>query len=113
MKRIYLLLSIVGFLLPNILVAKISLETGNYLLYTDIGATLKGMFANDISTVFVIDLLYVVLLFLAWSWREAARYRMKNWWAVCLLTFLFGLAGALPFFLYLREGARENGKAGE
>ena len=66
------------------------------------------MFANDIAAAFMIDLLFVVLLFLIWSWREAKKYRMKDWWQACLFTFLFGLAGAVPFFLYLRERQREK-----
>ena len=107
MKKTYLLLSILGFILPNILVAKVSVETGNILLYRDMATTLQQMFANDISTIFMIDLFYVVILFLFWSWREGRKYQMNNVWLAWLLTFAFGLAGGLPFFLYLREQKRE------
>ena len=108
MKKTYLLLTILGFILPNIFVAKVSIETGNILLYRDIPTTFRQMFANDISTTFMIDLLFVVALFMIWSWREARKHSMNNVWMAWLFTFAFGLAGGLPFFLYLRERKRET-----
>lgn len=107
MRRIYFWAAIIGFVIPNILVAKISIETGNILLYGDIPTTFTSMFANDISTVFIIDLLLVVFFFMAWSYKEAKRYQMKELWWTWLLTFAFGLAGGLPLFLYWREGYKQ------
>lgn len=103
MKKTYLILTIVGFILPNIFVAKVGLETGNILLWTDIPTTFNQMFANDIVAAFMIDLFFIVFLFLLWSYQEAQKYQMKNWWLVLLFTFAFGIASGLPFFLYLRE----------
>ncbi|MEQ9423168.1 MAG: DUF2834 domain-containing protein [Cyclobacteriaceae bacterium] len=103
MKRTYLILTVIGFILPNIFVAKVSIETGNILLYADFIETFKQMFANDISSAFVIDLLFVVMLFLAWTYIEAKKLKMKGVWLVWLFTFAFGIAGGLPLFLYLRE----------
>ena len=103
MKRVYLILAIIGFILPNIFAFKVSYETGNILLYTDIPTTLQQMFANDIATAFVIDLLFIVVLFLAWSYREARRLAIKQVWLVWIFTFAFGIAGGLPLFLYFRE----------
>ena len=110
MKRTYLILAIVGFILPSIGVAKISWETGNYLLYAQPFQTLQGMFANDISSVFSVDLFFAVGVFLLFSWNETRKYEMgrANTIYVWLLTFLFGLAGGFPLFLYLREKAVEN-----
>ena len=67
MKRIYLLLSIIGFLAPTFLVIMESIETGNILLYTQPIATIEGMFANRISSIFMIDLLVTVMVFFVWS----------------------------------------------
>ncbi len=62
-KTLYLILSGLGFIAPNLYVAKVSIETGNYLLWLDPMATLHGMFQNIISSAFVVDLLVVVLIF--------------------------------------------------
>ena len=105
MKNIYLLLAIIGFILPTIFVIFESVETGNILLYTNPLATIEGMFANRISTIFIIDLLFGVLVFMIWSYRESKAHGIKNIGVVWLLTFLFGFAGGFPLFLYLREKA--------
>ena len=103
MKRVYLLLTIAGFILPNIWVAKVSFETGNFLLWWDIPTTFQQMFANDIATTFGIDLLFVVVVFFIWSFQEAKKYQVPKLVLVWNLTMLFGLAGAFPLFLYFRE----------
>ncbi|MBA3649353.1 MAG: DUF2834 domain-containing protein [Chitinophagales bacterium] len=36
-------------------------------------------------------------------YRESKKFKIKNPWKYWLLTFLFGLAGTLPLFLYERE----------
>ena len=103
MKKIYFSLSMVGFVLPNIWVAKVSLETGNWLFWLNIQATLVEMFANDIATAFTVDLLFVVLVFFVWSFKEAKKHQVPKLGLVWILTLLFGLAGAFPLFLYFRE----------
>ena len=103
MKKTYFLLTIIGTILPNIFVALESIQSGNYLLYTRPLDTFQGMFANYISAAFVTDLLFIVLLFLLWSFREAMKHKMKHVYLVWIYTFAFGIAGGLPLFLYLRE----------
>ena len=105
MKSLYLLLAIAGFIAPNIFVAIESIETGNWLLWLDPAATINGMFGNRISTAFVVDLLFAVLVALIWMWTEGSKRKMKNLWMFPVLTLLFGLAGTLPLFLYNREKA--------
>lgn len=106
MKALYLILSIAGFIAPNIYVFKVSFETGNFLLWLDPIATVTGMFGNDISTAFIIDLLVVVAVFFVWSYQEAKKLEIKRLWIIWVLTMLFGMAGTLPLFLYLREGKK-------
>ncbi len=103
MKNIYLVLTILGFIAPNILVAMESVETGNILLYANPMATMEGMFATRISTIFMIDLLFMVGVFFFWSYVEGKKSGVKNIGLVWLLTMLLGLAGGFPLFLYLRE----------
>ncbi len=103
MKKVYLILSILGFILPNIWVMKVTIETGNIMLYGDLPMTLVQAFINDVSTAFVVDLLFVVIVFMIWSYHEARKHAIRNIGLYWVLTFLFGLAGALPLFLLARE----------
>ena len=108
MKNTYLILAIIGFILPNIFVFMESVETGNILLYTNPLATMEGMFANRISTIFMIDLLFAVLVFFLWSYHEAKQHNVKRIGVVWVATMLLGLAGGFPFFLYLRESVKRS-----
>ncbi|MEL6591101.1 MAG: DUF2834 domain-containing protein [Bacteroidota bacterium] len=108
MRNIYLIAAIIGFVLPNILVFQESLATGNWLLYVDPLATIKGMFANRIASVFMLDLLWVLLVFLGWTWVVSKREGITRIWLIWGLTLLFGLGGGFPLFLYWRETASRN-----
>jgi len=103
MKMIWIVLSIIGFIAPNILVAIESYETGNILLWLDPEATMNGMFGNRISSAFVIDLLVVVGIFFYWTYKESKKHAIGNVWIIWILTMLFGMAGTLPLFLYMKE----------
>jgi len=110
MRSLYLILTVVGFILPSIFVCIESYETGNILLYTDPVATIEGMFANRISTIFSIDLLFAVMVFFIWSYVESKKNSIPRIWIVWLLTMLFGLAGGFPLFLYMREKSISSSK---
>ncbi len=108
MKNIYLALAIIGFISPSILVLFESVETGNILLYTNPIATIEGMFANRISTIFMIDLLFAVFVFFVWTYADGKNHKIKRVGLVWLLTLLFGLAGGFPFYLFLKEKTIAN-----
>ena len=103
MKPLYLVLAVVGFAVPTTLVVRESLATGNWLLWADPAATFAGMFANRIATIFSLDLLLATIAFVVWCFRESARLGMRRPYLLTIVTFAFGLSGALPLFLYLRE----------
>ena len=103
MIKKYLALTIVGTLLPNIFVTIEGIKSGNYLLYTNPIDTFNGMFANNISSAFVTDLLFIVILFLFWTYKESKKYKIKNIALIWVYTFAFGIAGGLPLFLYFKE----------
>jgi hypothetical protein len=105
MKNLYLILAIIGFIAPSILVCMESMETGNIMLYSNPTATIEGMFANRISSIFMIDLLFAVVVFFLWSYNESKKHSIGKLGLVWALTMLLGLAGGLPLFLYLREKA--------
>ena len=74
-------------------------------------AVAGGMFANRISTIFAVDLFFVVLVTFVWMYDEARQSRIERVWLYWLLTLLFGLAGTLPLFLHVRLRALEAGVA--
>jgi len=109
-QRLYLILAILGFIAPTILVIMETVDTGNILLYTNPIATIEGMFANRISTIFMIDLLFTVAVFFIWTYFDAKKNKVGRIGLVWLLTMLFGLAGGFPFYLYLKEKTTANNR---
>ena len=108
MKQTYLAFSIIGFIIPNVFVTLESIETGNILLYTNPAATMASMFANRISSIFMIDLLLALVVFFIWTKHEAKTHKIHGVAWVWALTMLFGLAGGFPLFLYLKEKVSMN-----
>ena len=102
-EQLYLALSIAGFLLAGGYTLWQSVETGNWLFWTQPTRTLRELFANGTSTAFGIDLTLVVISAFVWMWHESRALSIPRVWRFWLLALLFGLAGPLPLFLYVRE----------
>lgn len=110
MKKLYLILSVIGFVLPNIFTVKVSFETGNWLFLAMPFDTLNYLTANDTVKAFTLDLVFGALVFFVWVYYESQRLGIKHPWLYWLLTILFGIAGTLPLFLYIRSGKTEEVK---
>ena len=52
---------------------------------------------------FAIDLILTALVLLIFSYREAKKLAMRNWWLVAISTLLIGPSFSLPLYLYLRQ----------
>jgi len=98
-KNLFLTLAILGFAAPNILVLEESIETGNILLYANLIETFSNMFANRISTIFAIDLLFTVMVFFIWTY-QSIKIGSRKIWIVWVSTMLFGLVGGFPLYPY-------------
>ena len=105
MFRLYLVLAVLGFLLPGVPMIHESIETGNILFWTQPDRTISELFVNRTSTAFAYDLLVVVLVAFIWMWHESKRVGIRHVWRFWLLASLFGLGGTLPLFLAMRERA--------
>ena len=103
MRKIYLILAIIGYAAPNLLMLLESFENKNILLWTKPMDTIAALFINRISTIFAIDLLWAVLIFFIWLTIEGKRLGMQKTWKYIVFTLLFGLAGTFPLFLWARE----------
>ena len=102
MAPLYLVLAVVGYLLPGVPMLRESVETGNWLFWADPARTTSQLFANRTSTAFALDLTAVVVVALIWMTSEARRVGISRVWRFWLLTALFGLGGTLPLFLWSR-----------
>lgn len=98
MKRIYLILAVLGCILPYAVIGAYLLGGG-----PDFGVLFERFLANQMAQLFAADLLVSALVFLVYSWIEARRLGMRNWWAYLLATMMVGLSFGLPLFLYFRE----------
>ena len=104
MLRVYLGLAVVGYIVPNIFTLLETFESGNILFWTNPALTTSELFANRTTTAFGLDLLLAAAVALIWMTHEARRVGIERVWRFWVLALLFGLAGTLPLFLYLREG---------
>ena len=96
----YLLLSLAGLIGTWFFNIRFMQETG-WLF--DVGAFVKGGYANDASSSLTNDVTVGAFAFFLWSFFEARRLGMKNWWAYFALTWGIAFAFAFPLFLFMRE----------
>jgi len=98
MKNFYLVLTIIGLVLPYFFFLSFVAESG-----LNGGLLLRELFGTKISTSFATDLLISGLVFLGYVRAEAARLRVPYWWVYMLAMLIIGLSFAFPLFLYVRE----------
>ena len=98
MKRLYLFLAILGFILPFYFFGSFLIEYG-----LDLGELISQLFANDIATFFALDLIITAVVLCIFIYREAQKYQMSKWGLYIAATLLVGPSFAFPAFLYFRE----------
>jgi len=99
MKSFYLLLAIIGTILPYaFFVQHVGAE--GYAL----PAFLAGVFATPAASGFAADLVVSSLVF--WFWMFTADAPAPKPWVFIALNLLIGLSCALPAWLYWRERGR-------
>lgn len=101
MKRwLYLLLAILGILLPMSQFIPASID-GEF----SIGGMVARMTADRTITGVTLDFLVVVISALVFGIFESVRLRLRWAWISLVGTFLIGASFGLPFLLFLRESA--------
>jgi len=98
MRKIYLILAVIGAILPYYFFTSFLIEHG-----LDLNLILKQLFANQISTFFAVDFLISCIVFWVFMFVETKKYRIKEWWICLILTLTVGLSMALPLFLFFRH----------
>jgi putative Ca2+/H+ antiporter (TMEM165/GDT1 family) len=99
-ERTLLAFTIVGFVVPNAMIALYSVRHG---------LTFDGYFGHWgeslPATQLALDLSIAFVPFALWAVWEGKRLEMRSWWVPVPASVLVGLCFALPLFLLLRERA--------
>ena len=100
LSYIYLLISIIGAILPMMANFDFAMEYGNSF---DIKNFISLANANPAAQSISRDLLVGASAVFIWIVNESRKLKIKNMWVVYLGTFLIAFAFSAPFFLFLRE----------
>lgn len=102
-KVIYLLLCVLGFVLPYSQFFPFILEHG-----LDIKLFFEQFFANKISGFFGMDVIVSSLVLWTFVFWEGTRLKMPNLWVYVVCNLLVGVSLGLPLFLLMRERKLEQ-----
>jgi uncharacterized protein DUF2834 len=98
MKRIYIVLCVLGFAAPYYFLVRFVAEHGWRL-----SVLVSQVFANPISAFFAADVLVSSLVLWAFIYQERRKRSLKLWWICIIANLAVGVSLALPLFLLLRE----------
>ncbi len=98
MRRLYLLLAVIGAALPYYFFASFLAANG-----FNLQLLLGQLFANDISTFFAVDLIITTVVFWLFAYQESRERHLPYWWLFVIASLLIGPSFAFPIFLYVRE----------
>ncbi len=96
-KAVYLIMAIVGSIVPYLFFGRFFAAEG-----LDLVAFVSSLFVNGPAGGFTSDLLLTSFVFWLWSFHDARRFEIANWWIIPVVNLLIGLSAALPFYMYLR-----------
>ena len=101
LKTIYLILCVVGTVLPLWEFTPWALGNG-----LNIRLFIEQMFPNRVAGTFSIDVLISSVVLWVFVLTEGPRARVPHLWAPLLANIVAGVSSGLPLFLYLRERSR-------
>ena len=102
-KYVYLLLAVVGFIIPYYFLISFLVAHG-----FDVRLILKQLFGTPMSTFFAVDLIVSSVVFIFYLVQEATRHSIRHQWVYLVALFTVGLSFALPLFLWAREAHCES-----
>ncbi len=98
-QYVFGILAVVGVAVTWYFNIRFMIQQGGFSLAEFVAATNVNAAASSISR----DLLVVVFTFVFWSFTEARRLGMRNWWLYVVLTFGIAIAFSFPLFMLMRE----------
>ena len=102
-KTIYLLLCVIGTVLPCAQFFPFLQEHG-----LDIQSFVDQMFANPVSGFFALDVVVSSTVLWVLVAVEGTRVQTRHLWAPIVANLAVGVSLGLPLFLYLRENALQS-----
>ena len=98
MRRLYLLLALIGAVVPySQFIPWLAAHGLNLRLL------LAELFSGRVGAFFGLDVILSALVLLVFIWREGSTRKIGGLWMPVLATCLIGVSCGLPLFLYLRE----------
>lgn len=107
-KTIYLLLCLIGALLPYWQFVPWVFEHG-----MNLSLFVRELFVNRISAFFGMDVLVSAVVLVVFMRIESTRLNIRRRWLPVLAVLLVGVSLGLPLFLYMREARLEQLKPRE
>ena len=101
LKTVYLVLCIVGTILPLWEFSPWLLENG-----LNIPLFIEQMFPNRVAGAFSIDVLVSTVVLWVFVLAEGRRARVPHIWAPLVANIVAGVSSGLPLFLYLRQRSK-------
>jgi len=98
MKKVYLLLAILGFILPLWQFVSWLFEFG-----VDVPLMFQSIVEDKLSLFAWLDVIISAIVLVIFIVYEGNKESMKNLWVPILGTLCIGVSFGLPFFLFLRE----------
>lgn len=98
MKWTYAALCILGVAVPYYFFVPYVLAHG-----LDVGAILRDLFVNPVSSFFAADVIVSTVALWAFIVYERRRRPVRWWWLPIVASLLVGVSLALPLFLLLRQ----------
>ena len=103
-RRFYLVLCVLGLLIPNGAFWPWLLAHG-----PDLRLFLGNLFANGVSTFFALDVILSAVAFTSFVFIEGRRLDLERRWVPILATCAVGVSFGLPLFLYQRQLKLDRG----
>ena len=98
LRHVYLMLCVLGFLLPYSQLVPWVMEHG-----LNLSLFFHDLFANRIGAFFGMDVLVSAVVLVVFARTEGRRLDLPGRWLPVLAVLLVGVSLGLPLFLYLRQ----------
>lgn len=98
LRNIYLILCVLGVLLPSSQFVPWLLEHG-----LDLPLFVRDLFANRIGGFFGLDVIISSFVLWVFVFSEGGRIGVRHLWLPVLASLVVGVALGLPLFLYMRQ----------
>jgi len=97
LRAFYVAAGILGTVIPWLFFARFFIHNG-----LNLPLVVQSLFVNGVAGGFSADVLISIIVFLVWSFSDAKKHNIQNWWLVLPACFMVGLSLALPLYLILK-----------